>query len=164
VLRSRTLYLSDPIDDLLTTGVQLQKKEPRLKDFDSITKIVVELAEAAYHHGCFPLPPSPIPSIAAQMIVGFGVASQLVDHEVFVKQFTPANIERPEIRKLVEKCEYVHQTSFDAPEKWFTSRLTFHFDDGSEARQDLDFAKCIKPGLTDEQIRFAFLFPVPDDQ
>lgn len=130
------------------------QKEKRVKNVDQIKNIHIELSHAAYHHGCFDLPPAPLPPTAAQMSVAFGVAAQLVDGQVFVQQFARDKIDRAELRDIVvNKITYAHQSDFDTSEKGFTSRITVTFVDDSKVSEELAFARSIQPGITDDDMQ-----------
>lgn len=88
------------------------------------------------------------------MVVGFAIASQLLDGEVFVTQFTQEQIDRPLIREIVEKkVTYEHASEFDEDKNnKFACRITVTFNDGSSVSETLKAARAILPGLSDEDI------------
>lgn len=127
----------------------LQASEPRVNKADEIANIHIEVADAAYHHGCFPLPTSPLSSTAAQMCMGYAIACQLLDKQVFVEQFAHDKLDRPEVRRIVDHITYENASDIQS----FKSRIKVTFTDGQQVRQELSAAKAIHPGLSDADIR-----------
>lgn len=132
---------------------QLMAREPRLKDVATIQNIHIRLDHVGYAHGCFKLAQGPLASTAAQMSVGFGVATQLLDGQVFVPQFTSPKMNRPDLRKMVDdRVTYEHAEEFDQPGHFFETEIIVTFDDGQKVSQTLDMARSISPGLDNAAI------------
>ena len=127
----------------------LQASHPdKLKDHTKITRIHVELGEAAYHHGGF-VAKRPITSIGAQMSSAYVVAVQIICGQVLPAQFRSDQLERDEIWRLVDltSCEL----NKNLPKIWH-QRVTIQFEDGSVIGQYLEKMKGVDPVITNEEI------------
>jgi aconitate decarboxylase len=127
----------------------LQASHPdRMKQHEKISKIHIELGEAAFHHGGF-VAKRPIASIGAQMSNAYVVAVQIICGQVGPAQFRSNELDRDDIWRLVDLTDCEHNK--ELPKIW-TQRVTVKFEDGTEVVQYLDKQKGVDPPLTNEEI------------
>ncbi|RDW72851.1 hypothetical protein BP6252_06758 [Coleophoma cylindrospora] len=127
---------------------KLQEDHPdKMKQLDKIKSIVLELGEAAFHHGGWEAK-RPLRAIGAQMSNTYICATQLVDGEVLPAQFRNQNLERDEVWNLVNKSTCRNMGKGNG----MRQKVTVAFDDGTELAAEVEAAKGVNPPLTNEEI------------
>ncbi|KAJ9629152.1 hypothetical protein H2204_008941 [Knufia peltigerae] len=134
---------------------ELQTKYPaQMKDTRGIKHIVIEMAEAAYHHGGWEAK-RPLTATGAQMNNAYVGATQLVDGAVLPPQFANDMLDRDEIWDLVAKTECRESHDFELK---FGQRVTVTFveDESGRAQEaltvELPGPKGIIPEFSNEEI------------
>jgi len=79
---------------------------------DDVARIRVWLNEGAYKAVGFPWVPTTVTS--AQMNLRYCVSMLLLEHDVFVDQFTDAKLTDPRLLDLTERIETIHEPALDA--------------------------------------------------
>lgn len=120
-------------------------------DIESIDKIVIEQSKAPHTHGGQPIE-RPITTTGAQMSTRFVAATQLLDREVLLEQFTEASLMRDDTWHLVRKIDCVWNKGFDERSAWYT-RVSVIFTDGEELVHELPLAKATEKLLDNDKIR-----------
>ena len=131
----------------------LQEAHPDdLADLHNISKITMEMAEAALAHGGWDAK-RPLQAIGAQMSDKFCAACQLIDRQVLPPQFSSENLNRDTIWELVGKTFCVHNPQFDEEKAVYRTRVTIEFDDGRAAiSATKEAARGVAPPLSNEEI------------
>ena len=122
------------IDAVLMLRRQMQHED----DFDlqTIARVELDMGDAAFHHGGFPIEP-PIVPVTAQMSVLYSTAVALIDGAAMIEQYSPDRINRDDVWALVRKSTARHHPAFDSGHG-FTTRVTLHFTDGTSLEQVVD--------------------------
>jgi aconitate decarboxylase len=102
---------------------------------DQVLSILIEVGDAAFDHGGFPIQ-RPIEPITAQMSLRYSVAVALLDGAALIKQFAHARIESDDVWNLIDKT-HVHKVAEyeQKPHTPYTTQVTIVFTDGSQQRQ-----------------------------
>lgn len=134
---------------------ELQSKHPsQMKDFSKISKITIEMGEAAFHHGGWTAK-RPLTATGAQMNNAYVAATQIVDGAVLPLQFRHDKLERDVIWELISKVHCVLSTDFQHK---FGQRVTVEFfDDGAGPNKnsivsELPAPRGVSPELSNEEI------------
>ncbi len=100
-----------------------------------VTTILIEVGDAAFAHGGFPIQ-RPIEPITAQMSLRYSVAVALLDGAALIKQFAHARIESDDVWNLIDKT-HVHKVAEyeQKPHTPYTTQVTIVFTDGSQQRK-----------------------------
>lgn len=114
-------------------------------DLHDIKSIEISLDEPMFHHGGFEVK-RPLLVTGAQMSVAYVAATQIVDGEVLVKQFSSANLDREEIWSLVDKTN----CSSGQPQGSTEVRITL--DTGECLKKKVDLQKGVDPPLSNKEI------------
>ena len=108
---------------------------------DDIAEITIHVTEAMVHHAGWTYRPRGL--TAAQMHIGFAVAMQLVDGNVFVEQMVPDNVGRPDLLALVERIRVVRSPEREAKGtayRWGCD-MTVRLRDGRVLEKTVDWAR-----------------------
>jgi len=101
---------------------------------DDVERIRVWLNEGAYKAVGFPWVPTTVTS--AQMNLRYCVSMLLLEHDVFVDQFTDAKLADPRLLDLTARIETIHDPALDAaghkPQR--ETRIEVHLRDGAVRR------------------------------
>ena len=98
---------------------------------DEVSAILIEIGDAAYQHGGFPIT-RPIAPITAQMSVRYSVAVALLDGAALLQQFSEVRVADDDVWALIDRTDVHLEPGFDAPpHTGYTTRVTVHFTDGT---------------------------------
>lgn len=111
---------------------------------NGIDKIEISLDEPMFHHGGFEVK-RPLLVTGAQMSVAYVAATQLVDKEVLVKQFSSDKLDRDEVWSLVDKVKCSPGQSQGATEV----RITL--ESGDVLTKKVDSQRGVNPPLSNEE-------------
>ncbi|TVY83942.1 Cis-aconitate decarboxylase [Lachnellula suecica] len=114
-----------------------------------ISSVRLEMSEAAYKHGGFPVI-RPVTATGAQMSASYIAALQLVDGHVLPSQFRASLLDRDNVWAMVAKTSCVHTAAFD-DEPWH-QRVTITMSNGQKLVKFLEAPKGVRPGLTNKDI------------
>jgi aconitate decarboxylase len=128
----------------------------RMKNFDDIQSIVTEHGKAAFEHGGWIAPPNkPLTTTSAQMSIQYAAATQLVDGQVLMAQFSAEKLNRPLLTELMVKIVPTHNEELNSIQgqapKWRTN-MTVKFRDGTELKESVKAPKGIEPAVSNEDI------------
>lgn len=126
-----------------------EKYDSRFDSLDEISEIMIELGEAAYKHGGWKVESDSLEPTGAQMSAAYAVALQLVDRRIVPISFSPENLNRQILFKLIQVTQCVHQKSFDDSLK---TRVTFHLRDGPDLVETIDMPRGVSPQLSAQEI------------
>jgi aconitate decarboxylase len=123
-----------------------------------ITRIDIDMSEAAYGHGGWKAE-RPVEPIGAQMNVAYAVAVALLDGEVLVDQFSRDRINSDDVWALIDRTLTHHEQAYDhlPVDERLTTQVRLTLNDGTERA-----AKVAHPrgtgdrSLTNEEIREKF--------
>lgn len=110
-------------------------RESRMKAAGQLTsgeiaEILIEVSEAAYAHGGFPVQ-YPIEPITAQMSLRYSTAVSLLDGSALVQQFSNHRINGEDVWDLIPKITIRHAKEFDDDKhSTYKTRVTVQFKDG----------------------------------
>ncbi|MGC8551080.1 MAG: MmgE/PrpD family protein [Acidobacteriaceae bacterium] len=110
-------------------------RENRIKTSGRFTSgevngIFVEVSEAAYAHGGFPIQ-HPLEPITAQMSLRYSTAVSLLDGSALVTQFANHRINSEDVWNLIPKITIRHAKEFDEDKQsTYKTRVTVQFKDG----------------------------------
>jgi aconitate decarboxylase len=136
----------------------LQTAHPDLFTADkleNIEKIFTKHGKAAYEHGGWiASPDTPMTSTAAQMSIQYAAAAQLLDREVLMSQYGAQKLNRPEVRRLMERVQPVHEPSFDSVKAdQFRTTVTVYIRDSEQPIEDSAQApRGVMPPASNEDI------------
>ena len=98
---------------------------------EEVSAILIEIGDAAYQHGGFPIT-RPIAPITAQMSVRYSVAVALLDGAALLQQFSEARVADDDVWALIDRTDVHLEPDFDKPpHTGYTTRVTVHFTDGT---------------------------------
>jgi aconitate decarboxylase len=102
---------------------------------DSVDRIVIGVSESVYKRTGWRLE-APGTSLGSQMNLYFAAAVALIDGGVYVDQFSPESLDRPEVWDLMDRIEVVHSVEIDAlgRDRRFVTHLAVHRSDGGVDR------------------------------
>lgn len=80
------------------------------------------------------------------------MATQLVDKQVLIEQYTSDKLNRNEVWDLIYRTTCSHDPYFDPPERVCGARVTIKFDDGFVLEESLDSPRGFDPWVTNEQL------------
>jgi len=118
-----------------------------------IDEIVVKATEATISHGIWHY--EPVGLTAAQMNLGFGIATQIIEGKTFVDEMVDANVGRPDLVALARKVRGVRDEARERmPRNYHRgSEVAFRLKDGRSISKTVDFfIGSHRRPLTDEQI------------
>jgi len=107
---------------------------------DDIAEITVGVVQAMVHHAFWDYKPNGL--TAAQMHLGFAVAMQMIEGDVFVEQMTEGNTSRPDLVALARKVVVVRSTEREnrGPQFRWGCDMTVRLTDGRVIEKTVDFA------------------------
>ncbi|KAK3670625.1 hypothetical protein LTR78_009460 [Recurvomyces mirabilis] len=128
----------------------LQASDPeQMREISGISKITIELGEAAYHHGGWQAT-RPITATGAQMSNMFVAATQIVHGQVLPAQFRHDMLENDDVWRLVEMSSWIQSSDPDTP--FGRQTVTIDFSDGSKISHQVEAARGVDPALSNEEI------------
>ena len=102
---------------------------------DQVKSILIEVGEAAFSHGGFPIR-RPIEPITAQMSLRYSVAIALLDGAALLKQFSQSRINADDVWNLIGKSDVQKIAAFDQkPHTGYTTQVTIEFQDGCRQQE-----------------------------
>ena len=100
-----------------------------------VKSILIEVGEAAFSHGGFPIQ-RPIEPITAQMSLRYSVAVALLDGAALLKQFSHSRINADDVWNLIGKSDVRKEPAYDQkPHSGYTTQVTIVFQDGTQQQQ-----------------------------
>ncbi|KAL8718596.1 MAG: hypothetical protein Q9225_004281 [Loekoesia sp. 1 TL-2023] len=121
----------------------------RFNTLEKISEITIELGDPAYNHGGWKVEGDSLEPTGAQMSAAYAVALQLVDRKIEPMSFSPEELNRETLFKLIRMTECVHQKSFDNSLK---TRVTIRFQDGTGLTETVDTPRGVHPQLSTQEI------------
>lgn len=117
-----------------------------------IKEIRIQLSDAVFHHCGWAPETRPLTPTGAQMNTAFVAASQLVDGQVLLEQFSSGKLDRDEIWELIGKTSCVHTTELDQPNIGCGALISIAFADGSQVQHSLLKPKGVDEPISNEEI------------
>ncbi|KAK4574195.1 hypothetical protein LTR86_001956 [Recurvomyces mirabilis] len=121
----------------------------KMRQIADISKITIELGEAAYHHGGWQAT-RPLTATGAQMSNMFVAATQIVHGQVMPAEFRHDMLDNEDVWRLVEKSECVQWSDPDIP--FGRQTVTIDFSNGPEISHQVEAARGVEPALSNEEI------------
>ena len=118
----------------------------------SIRNVHAAQSHAGFHHDGWRPQERPLEVAGAQLCAAYVMATQLVDRQVLLAQFSHDRLDRDEVWELVDRTTCSHDPYFDPPERLSGARLTVSFDDGFVLEKSLDMPRGFDPWVTNEQL------------
>ena len=109
-------------------------------------------SRAGFHHDGWRPDVRPMDVIGSQMCAAYIMATQLVDRQMLLEQFSQDKLDRDEVWDLVRKTTCSHDPYFDLAERLSGARVTVAFEDGFVLEESLDMPMGFDPCVTNEQI------------
>jgi len=108
---------------------------------DEVAKVVVYGPQATVEHSGWKYVPQGF--TAAQMNLSFCVATELIEEDCFVDQFTEAKLTDPVRMALAEKVEVIHDPSITARGPKFRQmlRVELHLKDGTKMERTREIGR-----------------------
>jgi aconitate decarboxylase len=130
---------------------------------NEITSVVVDLPDAAYHHGWWKLE-RPVTPVAAQMNVAYALAVAILDGAAMVHQFSPQRFAADDVWQLVPKITARHDLDMDkaGPKAMGSARVTVEFTDGSKLDSFRKAARTASEPMTTDEVSGKFSALVDD--
>lgn len=118
-----------------------------------IKKITIELGGPAFHHGGWQAE-RPLTEMGAQMNNAYIAAAQIIDHDINMKTFASANLNRDELWELIPKIQCQHREEVDQMPRQnkLCTRMTVEIEDGQVLQSEVIHPKGVKKQLTAEEI------------
>ncbi|THC92065.1 hypothetical protein EYZ11_008473 [Aspergillus tanneri] len=135
----------------------LQRQYPTLfagSNLHNVKRVSVELSHSSYSH-CGWLPEErPITSTAAQMSAPYIFATQFVDRQCLLAQFSErdGNLERPEVWNLAKKFNLRHNEEFDKLDQTSGGHVVVEFIDGTKVEETVAKPRGVKEPISNELI------------
>ncbi|KAI4159532.1 MAG: hypothetical protein LQ342_006533 [Letrouitia transgressa] len=123
-----------------------------LDQLPRISKIHAAQSYAGFHHDGWAPDIRPLSVTGAQLCAAYVMATQLVDREVLLAQYSHDQLDRDEVWDLVYKISCSHDPYFDPAERLSGARVTVTFDDGFVLEESLDSPRGYDPWVTNEQL------------
>ena len=98
--------------------------------FGKTTKIHAAQSRAGFHHDGWRPDARPMEVTGSQMCAAYVMATQLVDRQVLLEQFSQDQLDRDEVWDLVNKTTCSHDPYFDLAKRLSGARVTMTFEDG----------------------------------
>ena len=117
-----------------------------------IIKIHAAQSRAGFHHDGWRPKSRPMEVTGSQMCAAYVMATQLVDRQVLLEQFSQDKLDRDEVWDLVDKTTCSHDPYFDLAERLSGARVTVKFEDGFYLEESLDMPRGFDPWVTNEQL------------
>ena len=132
----------------------MQARHPERFAADQLHKIKsihAAQSQAGFHHDGWQ-PVRPLDVMGAQLCASYVMATQLVDREMLLAQFSAEKLNRDEIWELISRTTCSHDPYFDLAERLSGARVTIDFEDGSILEESLDAPRGYEPWVTNEQL------------
>lgn len=120
-----------------------QLHRDNLKNFKSIE---IVLDNVSFHHRDFEIQ-RPLQATGTQMSVAYVAATQLVDREVMVKQFSPSSLDRDEVWSVADKIRCAPREDFDKG----TTEIRVYFNNGTSIAKKINTQRGVSPPLSNEE-------------
>ena len=117
-----------------------------------IKSIHAAQSHAGFHHDGWQPDRRPLDVMGAQLCAAYVMATQLVDREVLLAQFSAERLDRDQVWSLIHKTTCSHDPYFDLAERLSGARVTVEFEDGSVVEESLDAPRGYEPWVTNEQL------------
>ena len=117
-----------------------------------ITSIHAAQSHAGFHHDGWRPDIRPMEATGAQLCGAYVMATQLVDRQVLLAQFSHDKLDREEVWDLIYKTTCSHDPYFDLTERLSGARVTVMFDDGFVLEESVDSPRGYDPWVTNEQL------------
>ena len=117
-----------------------------------ITSIHAAQSHAGFHHDGWRPDVRPMDITGSQLCAAYVMATQLVDRQVLLEQFSQDRLSRDEVWDLVHKTTCSHDPYFDPAERLSGARVTVTFEDGLVLEDSLDMPRGFDPWVTNEQL------------
>ena len=135
----------------------LQREHPHLfvsENIKNIQSISIDLSEATYAHCGWEPHERPMTSTGCQMCVPYVAATQIIDRQCLLKQFSEAdrNLDRDEVWDVVDKIKCAHATEFDKPDHLSASRVVVKFQDGAKVQNLVNKPRGVGEPILNEMI------------
>ncbi|KAL5357223.1 2-methylcitrate dehydratase PrpD [Aspergillus floccosus] len=123
-----------------------------LSNLSRIDDIHIQLSDAVYHHCGWAPEERPLTATGGQMNVAFVAASQLVDGQVLLQQFSSAKLDRDDVWNLVNKTRCTHTPELDKPNMGCGATITITLQDGTRLEHTLLQPKGVDQPITNAEI------------
>ncbi|OJZ82167.1 hypothetical protein ASPFODRAFT_196781 [Aspergillus luchuensis CBS 106.47] len=117
-----------------------------------IKEIRIQLSDAVFHHCGWAPETRPLTPTGAQMNTAFVAASQLVDGQVLLEQFSSGKLDRDEVWELIGKTSCVHTAELDKPNIGCGALISITFADGTQVQHSLLKPKGVDEPISNEEI------------
>ena len=117
-----------------------------------ITKIHAAQSHAGFHHDGWRPDARPMEVTGSQLCGAYVMATQLVDRQVLLEQFSHDQLNRDEVWDLVHRTSCSHDPYFDPAERLSGARVTVAFEDGFVLEESLDMPRGFDPWVTNGQL------------
>ena len=117
-----------------------------------ITAIHAAQSHAGFHHDGWQPETRPMEVTGSQLCGAYVMATQLVDRQVLLEQFSADRLDRDEVWTLVRKTTCSHDDYFDIAERLSGARVSVTFEDGVVLVESLDMPRGYEPWVTNEQL------------
>lgn len=117
------------------------------ENLKNIKSVDITLDEASFHHGGFEIK-RPLLATGAQMSIAYVAATQLVDRECMVKQFSPASLDRDEVWAVADKTKCAQGEGFGEG----TTDIRITFDDDTSIEKKINTQRGVNPPLSNEEL------------
>ena len=134
-------------------GMQVAYPERFASDqLGEITSIHAAQSRVGFHHDGWRPDVRPMEVTGSQMCAAYVIATQLVDRQVLLEQFSSDRLDRDEVRDLVRRTTCSHDPYFDLAERLSGASVTVAFEDGFALEASVDMPRGIDPWVTNEQL------------
>ena len=133
----------------------MQMSHPARFSRDQLYKIVsVHAAQshAGFKHDGWQPEVRPLEVAGSQLCAAYVMATQLVDRQVLLAQFSHDQLDRDEVWNLVYRTTCSHDPYFDPSERLSGARVTVTFNDGFVLEESLDMPRGFDPWVSNEQL------------
>ena len=117
-----------------------------------ITSIHAAQSHAGFHHDGWRPDARPMEVTGSQLCGAYVMATQLVDRQVLLEQFSHDRLNRDLVWDLVDKTTCSHDPYFDPAERLSGARVTVTFEDGFVVEEKLDMPRGFEPWVTNEEL------------
>ena len=117
-----------------------------------ITNIHAAQSRAGFHHDGWRPDFRPMEVTGSQLCAAYVMATQLVDRQVLLEQFSHDRLDRDEVWDLVHRTTCSHDPYFDLAERLSGARVTVAFEDGLVLEESLDMPRGFDPWVTNGQL------------
>ena len=117
-----------------------------------ITSIHAAQSLAGFHHDGWRPDVRPMEATGSQLCAAYVMATQLVDRQVLLEQFSHDRLDRDEVWDLVYRTTCSHDAYFDPAERLSGASVSVKFEDGLVLEKRLDMPKGYDPWVTNGQL------------